>query len=107
MDMVTNEQHEAEMYDTEFSDCELHPTDDDGEYENEYACPVCDSHALQYVMHYPVGADDATTELYQCGDCGAHGEADDCRVPAPAIALPARRPIAAAAARPLPLQEVA
>jgi hypothetical protein len=36
------------------------------------------------MMHYPLSADDATTELYQCGQCGAMGEADDCRVEAPA-----------------------
>jgi transcription elongation factor Elf1 len=55
------------------------------EIENEYRCPVCESHELQYCMAYPLSADDATTELYQCGQCGAMGEADDCRINPPAL----------------------
>ena len=72
-----------EMYAIEFCDFELsgyEPEAEDEEIENEYRCPVCESHELQYMMHYPLSADDATTELYQCGQCGAMGEADDCRV---------------------------
>jgi hypothetical protein len=58
----------------------------------EYDCPVCGSTDLQYCMYYPLyGEDDGTTELYECGQCGAHGEADDCRAtPRP----PQRKPVA-------------
>jgi len=85
--MSTQTQNE-EKYAIEFCDFELsgyEPEAEDEEIENEYRCPVCESHELQYMMHYPLSADDATTELYQCGQCGAMGEADDCRVEAPAI----------------------
>jgi len=74
-----------EKYAIEFSDFELNgyePEAEDEEIENEYRCPVCESHELQYMMHYSLSADDATTELYQCGQCGAMGEADDCRIEA-------------------------
>ena len=76
-----------EMYAIEFCDFELsgyEPEAEDEEIENEYRCPVCESHELQYCMAYPLSEGDATTELYQCGQCGAMGEADDCRVEAPA-----------------------
>jgi hypothetical protein len=82
-----SELQNEEKYAIEFSDFELNgyePEAEDEEIENEYRCPVCESHELQYMMHYPLSADDATTELYQCGQCGAMGEADDCRVEAPA-----------------------
>jgi rubredoxin len=77
-----------EMYAIEFCDFELsgyEPEAEDEEIENEYRCPVCESHELQYMMHYPLSADDATTELYQCAQCGAMGEADDCRINPPAL----------------------
>jgi hypothetical protein len=84
--MSTQTQNE-EMYAIEFCDFELngYEPEPDEEIENEYRCPVCESHELQYCMAYPLSDDDATTELYQCGQCGAMGEADDCRVNPPAL----------------------
>ena len=82
-----SELQNEEKYAIEFCDFELngYEPEADEEIENEYRCPVCESHELQYMMHYPLSADDATTELYQCGQCGAMGEADDCRINPPAL----------------------
>jgi hypothetical protein len=75
---------DEEKYAIEFHECELR--DDDApaidEPETEYHCPVCHSQALQYTMAYALAEGDAATELFSCGQCGAHGEAEDCRIEA-------------------------